>query len=360
MERPWRRLDRRHGSNSASNSLYSGCTRKVVLLVASKLAPGERAPDFILPSGGTPTRFYGRAGGVPTALVFPPLDGEEAAAVLVAALGGLSTIVVARRKPQGELGALVFVDEDGKVSEAYGVPEAKGWIVVLDPNLRVLRTIEYGAQSFAPALASSVLQAVSELPELEARTLSAQAPVLLVPRVLEPEVCSTLMDVWARHGNEETGVEASESNGRANVVRSELKRRRDHTVRDECLMKMLVQTLGRRVIPEVHRVFSYPVTRFEGFKIVRYDAASGGFFRAHRDNLSPTTAHRRFALTLNLKDDYDGGELRFPEYGPMKYRPAAGEALLFSCSLLHEVTEVTAGERFALLSFLFGERDVRL
>ncbi len=29
--------------------------------------------------------------------------------------------------------------------------------------------------------------------------------------------------------------------------------------------------------------------------------------------------------------------------------------LLFSCSLLHEVTEVTAGERFALLSFLFGE-----
>ncbi|MGH9334082.1 MAG: 2OG-Fe(II) oxygenase, partial [Vicinamibacteria bacterium] len=73
------------------------------------------------------------------------------------------------------------------------------------------------------------------------------------------------------------------------------------------------------------------------------------------DNLSPATAHRRFALSLNLNEAYEGGELSFPEYGPIRYRPAAGEALLFSCSLLHEVSEVTSGERFALLSFLFGE-----
>jgi hypothetical protein len=84
-----------------------------------------------------------------------------------------------------------------------------------------------------------------------------------------------------------------------------------------------------------------------------------GFFSAHRDNLSPTTAHRRFALTLNLNDGYQGGQLRFPEYGPERYRPALGAALVFSCSHLHEVLDVTAGRRFVLLSFLFGEEAPR-
>src|SRR5512133_1294418 len=70
---------------------------------------------------------------------------------------------------------------------------------------------------------------------------------------------------------------------------------------------------------------------------------------------SAPTAHRRFGLTLNLNDGYQGGQLRFPEYGPELYRPAAGAGLLFSCSHLHDVLDVTAGRRFVLLSFLFGE-----
>ena len=112
-------------------------------------------------------------------------------------------------------------------------------------------------------------------------------------------------------------------------------------------------------MPEVRRSFAYRATRFEGFKIACYDSRTGGFFQAHRDNLSPSTAHRRFALTLNLNAGYEGGRLRFPEFGPMLYRPGPGEALIFSCAHLHEVTEVTEGRRFALLSFLFGDPDAR-
>jgi len=55
---------------------------------------------------------------------------------------------------------------------------------------------------------------------------------------------------------------------------------------------------------------------------------------------------------VNLNDGYEGGELHFPEYGPHLYRPEAGGAILFSCSLLHEVLPVTRGRRFTLLSFL--------
>ena len=322
--------------------------------VVSKLNRGERAPDFVLPCGGTLTRFYGCAGGAPTILVFPPLHAEDDSAPLFEALTEWTTFVVARREPRTKLGERVFVDADGSVSAVYGVSEGKGRLVVLDPALRVLRIVETGAP-MASDLAASVRDVVSELRFVEPRVLEAQAPVLLVPRVLEPEVCEQLMEVWRTCGNQETGVETSEYRVRTNVLRSELKRRRDHTVTDESLLNTLARVVGRCVLPEVRRVFSYPATRFEGFKIVRYDGLNRGFFRAHRDNLSPATAHRRFALSLNLNEAYEGGEIAFPEYGSARYRPAAGEALLFSCSLLHEVTEVTSGERFALLSFLFGE-----
>ena len=62
-------------------------------------------------------------------------------------------------------------------------------------------------------------------------------------------------------------------------------------------------------------------------------------------------------MTLNLNtDEYEGGELRFPEFGPNLYRPGAGDAVVFSCSLLHEALDVTKGSRFTLLSFLLDGR----
>ena len=85
-----------------------------------------------------------------------------------------------------------------------------------------------------------------------------------------------------------------------------------------------------------------------------YDTDCGGRFGRHRDNTSSLTAHRQFAVTINLNPDreYDGGELRFPEFGRELYRPAEGGALVFSSSLLHEVVPVTRGRRFGAFTFL--------
>jgi len=54
-----------------------------------------------------------------------------------------------------------------------------------------------------------------------------------------------------------------------------------------------------------------------------------------------------FALTLNLNEGYEGGHLRFPEYGAYLYRPGAGGAVVFSGSHLHErsLTWIEAGRR---------------
>ena len=315
----------------------------------SILNRGERAPDFVLPTiDGAQTRFYSRAGGRPTLLIFigeeQVLEGLEVSGEVDVFVIGVSELL--------EANATVFIDRENAVGKAYRL-DGDFAAFALDINLRVLSGIQ------DPNAFDQIYRALKSLPSRRAIDIDVQAPVLLIPNVLTPDICQALINVWATKGNTETGVESSKSGVRRDVIDYQRKKRWDHEVTDAQLLRLLTSTVGRRVMPEVQRAFHYRATRFEGFKIACYDSERGGFFRAHRDNLSPSTAHRRFALTLNLNEDYTGGHLVFPEFGPHRYRPLAGDAIAFSSSFLHEVQPVTGGRRFTLLSFLFHGEQTR-
>lgn len=338
--------------------------------ILPRLSRGERAPDFILPSlDGTLTRFYAKAGGDPTLLIFSDSSQIDKILCLVDGLKNsnpnskMSILAILGNNqslPQSvtedsKIDFPVFSDSHGKVKTTYRlVDEDENIAFLLDSNLRVLAsiTIEEDIQLTAEKLIS--ISAELRLHN-ETIKIKKQAPVLLLPNVLDPELCLHLINIWETKGNVETGVELSQKNRRQEVITGDSKSRRDHTVTENKLLRLLSSSIGRRLMPEIQRAFAFQATRFEGFKIVCYDADTHGFFSAHRDNLSRSTAHRRFALSLNLNQDYEGGYLRFPEFGPNLYQPEVGEALVFSCSHLHEVTEVTNGRRFALLSFVFSE-----
>ncbi len=320
---------------------------------------GERAPDFVLPlAKGTLTRFYARAGGSPTVIIFGSDDDDSLKGLGSRLPDNLSLVVIRPEATPHSMPWPVFTDVEGRVRAAYRLGTGNESVaVVLNPNLRVLGCVLLEQSEGDADKIRSIL--ASGLPAVEALELTTQAPVLLVPHVLDVGLCEHLMKVWQEQGHSATGVEYSQGAQRKDVINPDFKRRQDHTVQDPELIKLLTATIGRRVIPEVQKAFSFQATRFEGFKIACYDAAEEGFFSAHRDNLSPATAHRRFALTLNLNQGHEGGHLRFPEYGPHLYRPGTGGAVVFSGSLLHEVIPVTTGRRFTLLSFLFAEGDVR-
>lgn len=318
---------------------------------------GERGPDFVARRGdGQPTRFYGYAGGSPTVVVFSGGGGPAARVLrddIVAALDHDARVYVIATSP--EIGDdATFHDPEGMVHAAYGVSaDDDPAVVVLGPNVRVAAA---DVHRDPDTTVSWVVSAVAETTITgEGSTIRRHAPVLLVPDALDRALCRRLIDLWASSDTAETGVEATADGARGEATDRTRKRRRDHTVTDPELLRTLSSHIGRRVMPELRKAFAYEAKRFEGFKIGCYRAEDRGFFTPHRDNISPTTAHRRFALTLNLNDDYDGGELRFPEYGPDRYRPAVGEALVFSGAHLHEVLPVSRGWRFVLLSFLFGD-----
>ena len=185
------------------------------------------------------------------------------------------------------------------------------------------------------------------------------APILLIPNVLDAKTCASFIATWRQKGNIASGAFDAQSNTAVRAAEKTSKARRDHEITDPKLKRVIGEMISRRVAPEMQKAFDYQIVGTTLVKIARYGADTGGYFRPHRDNTAPGVVHRRFALSLVLNDpsDYTGGGLRFAEYGPEIYYPAAGAGLVFSGSLLHEVTPVTEGERFVLLTFLFGPRE---
>jgi predicted 2-oxoglutarate/Fe(II)-dependent dioxygenase YbiX len=92
-----------------------------------------------------------------------------------------------------------------------------------------------------------------------------------------------------------------------------------------------------------------------------YSAEADGHFGPHRDNRQGMTAHRRFAVSINLTDDFEGGEVVFPEYNTLGYKARAGWAVVFPCAALHQVNYVRKGTRYAFLPFVYDQsgRDMR-
>ena len=180
------------------------------------------------------------------------------------------------------------------------------------------------------------------------------APTLSIPGLLAPELCREVIAGFEAAATFESLVSGVGADGRpADRVDHSRKRRRDWLLGpDEPLHAPVVAALERRCLPELNRAFQHGAAHLDRILVVRYDAGAG-HFRRHRDNTGPAVTFRQFALSVNLNTGaYEGGDLRFPEYCNTPRRPACGEGIVFSASLLHEVTDVTQGRRYALLTFL--------
>ena len=236
----------------------------------------------------------------------------------------------------------VLLDRASELGRAFGV---NGPLAILvDASGRVAALIPAPAPGGVAALTTRLYMASTPT------VVQARAPVLLLERVAEPALCQSLLEYW-RRSNKVTNMVGCEG---GNVVNADVKRRQDVQLEHPALFVKLRDCLVRRVVPVIAQAFHTRIMVIEAPIVGCYDADSGGWFRRHRDNTSRHTAHRQFALSLNLNadDDYDGGELRFPEFGRQLYRPVVGGALIFSSSLVHEVVPVTRGRRFGVFTFL--------
>jgi predicted 2-oxoglutarate/Fe(II)-dependent dioxygenase YbiX len=327
------------------------------------LSPGDPCPAFRTAGNSNPNYVFSSAAG--RYLVLAVLSGEdharfEAVLAQVAAVrsrfddeticffGLIDHDADWRSRARDETPGVRWLFDSGEIRPLLGGAEVPGWLLI-DPSFRVLATASLDQ---GPALLASL----DKLPPVDRHGGEpVSAPVLTLPRIFEPEFCAALIAHYDRQGGEASGF-MREVDGVTRLMHDRNHKRRKDVILEPGVLTRAVQArISSRLVPQIEKAFQFRATRIERYLVAAYEAEDGGVFRPHRDNTTKGTAHRRFAVSINLNADYDGGDLRFPEFGSRTYRPPPGGATVFSCSLLHEATTVTRGRRYAFLPFLYDE-----
>ncbi len=338
------------------------------------LRPGDRLPDFVLPGlDGKLRKFIWSFTGAPVALIavddLSTLDPDHFAMLLAACRPAAVTPVVVAGTPVAAAKALwsklagdadvplLLCDGERRFVPALLTPGGVGLgpaatmrqrVVVLDANQRVAATFDQRPLPAAADAIGPLADGIRTNGDADKLVAAPMAPVLVLPRVFEPDFCAQVIRLWHKGDHQDSGV----SSRYGNVGVEKLKRTEDYMVVEPMMQKAISDRLAYRIGPELGKVFAFEREfSFDAHVVLSYSAEGEHFFSAHRDNGAPTTVDRAFAVSLNLNDDFDGGELVFPEYSAIRVKPPAGAAAVFSCSLLHEALPVTRGRRFVLTTF---------
>jgi predicted 2-oxoglutarate/Fe(II)-dependent dioxygenase YbiX/peroxiredoxin len=344
------------------------------------LVPGDTAAWFHQRSPSTPDYGFDTAAGRYIVMCFFGTAGDTIGAETIAAVVANRELFDDKRAcffgvscdPGDETevrvrdsmpGLRFFWDFDGKISRLYGsipkdaqasnknIPVRRFWLV-LDPGLRVMAMFPIQGE----ASHERVFTYLRDLPPPERHAgLVIQAPVLILANVFEPDFCRHLIAQYEQHGGEDSGFMRDMKGKTVQIQDHAYKRRKDYVIEDDELIKQTQARIRRKIVPQILKAHQFNATRMERYIVCCYAAEDGAHFRAHRDNTTKGTAHRRFAVSINLNAEFEGGEVSFPEYGPQSFKPAPGAAVVFSCSLLHAVSKVTRGRRYAFLPFLYDE-----
>ena len=253
------------------------------------------------------------------------------------------------RLAEEQRGRSFLPDVDGRISRSFGVMQAAGTAdgaqparhsLVLDPSLRVIARFGFDD----PGHVEKLIDYLERLPPPDHFPgVSRWAPVLILPRLFEPALCSALVDL----------CEAS--------FPADAPAIHDYLLADEGLRAEIAARIGRRLKPELEKAFQYSATRVERYLVRRYLPGPAPRAQPLRENAGRATAHRRFAVVTSLNaEEHQGGDLRFPEFGTRTYRAGTGGAVVFARSMPFEITPVTAGRRYALLQFVFDEAAERI
>jgi predicted 2-oxoglutarate/Fe(II)-dependent dioxygenase YbiX len=342
------------------------------------LLPGIVAPDFQTPGVCNPKYAFNTVAGRPIVMAFLGEPGNPQSHGLVEVIRAnrryfdddFASVFYFVRGPD-DLAAFGLADDypgvrclydpNRAIARMYALSSPSGEfalpaVVALDRQLRVTLTQvrDQSIEGFAQALRS-----IAALRDWRAKQRSlGHAPVLIAEWIFDLPLCRALIDYYKTKGGARSGF-MREVNGITTGIHDDaMKRRSDCTIDDDRLRRAVHTMMKYRLAPLIKQAFHFDATRIERDIVACYDSAVQGFFRAHRDNTSKGTAHRKFAVTINLNtEEYDGGDLRFPEFGSATYRAPTGGAVVFSGSLLHEALPMTRGVRYAYLPFLYGEAD---
>jgi PKHD-type hydroxylase len=114
---------------------------------------------------------------------------------------------------------------------------------------------------------------------------------------------------------------------------------------------------------EVNKHYEYDLHSIENLQFTEYNEEYTGYYDAHIDKfeseMSPNT-HRKlsFSIQLTNENEYEGGNLLIysDSKKPLEAIKQKGSINFFPSFVLHEVTPVTKGTRYSLVSWISGPK----
>jgi predicted 2-oxoglutarate/Fe(II)-dependent dioxygenase YbiX len=185
----------------------------------------------------------------------------------------------------------------------------------------------------------------------------------LTPNFLDDFTCRQLIQEADASSADAASVYGQSDGGQVNDRVRKAKRLKMAATTTELVKQKLIE--HQKTIEEQ---FSIPLNNCEEPQFLRYDV--GDFFVAHQDGNTglvrlTSDAERRVStiILLNpqsetpLSDTYSGGSLKFsdyraePQYGEFELPIEAGTLVAFRSELTHEVTPITHGHRYSIVSW---------
>jgi len=218
---------------------------------------------------------------------------------------------------------------DTRLYQLFKENEKKITVYLLSPNRKIYKSYDIDS-----------IDDYNNTP-IEKRIITgSNIPILVIENVLSPELTKRILAYYDNNVNKQIAHNTGTKN-------------RLHVYPCKNLEIEIDNKLSRSVFPEIRKIFYFDVNYRENYKICSYNAETSGRFHAHRDTPYPFQ-HRRFAMSLLLNDDYEGGEFELPEYN-FKIKPKANSAIVFPGISSHKVNQVTKGSRKVVITFYCSE-----
>ena len=115
------------------------------------------------------------------------------------------------------------------------------------------------------------------------------------------------------------------------------------------------QLINKALQRNVHFQASAQPKQIHPFLISKYGVGQQYGWHVDSPLMGDPMVRTDMAMTIFLSDptDYEGGELVLSgPAGPVGFKPAKGDAILYPCQFLHCVTEIKKGERIAAVTWL--------
>lgn len=310
-----------------SESIVFNITEKPVSLLPETLQIGDYIPFIEINGEGRKKHIHSYCNNNPFFFVtMKNLDDRDLHQTLLNLSNNFNIIVLFEEGVPVSTRTNILYTKDLQLKKILIISD-KPQVYITSPNRRIISVIDIDE-----------LREMSEFKIEDYLPKEVHIPYLLIENALDENLLKKIINFYNQKRIEGKLVAHQHST-----------KDRLHVHPDAELEKEIDHKLSRSVLPELRKVFYFDAQYRELYKICSYDAETSGRFHPHRDTPEPQQ-HRKYALSLLLNDDYEGGEFVLPEYG-LKVKPKANTAFIFPGISTHQVLPVTKGSRMTIISF---------